>query len=425
MRSMAQESMPVVLHISFQRSSVCTAALAFTLACAPGGAHAEVKWSFGGFGTLVAVHSTEDQADYTASPISLGQAGYSKQWALDVDSRLGAQVGVQLDKRWSAVVQIVQEKGVDGSYEPHLEWANVKYQITPELSVRAGRISLPLFLAADYRKASFALPWLRPPVELYNLIPISSNDGVDATYRWTAWGAKHETQVTLGVANVQITPEISGESRDAYAITHNARIGSLTLRATAAATRMRIGGATELFDAMRSFGPPGEALADRYDIASRKFHIFNAGFNYDPGNWFLIGEVGRANTRSMLGDQTAAYLSSGYRFGTVAPYATLSRVDVNMATSVEGIPTAGLSPAAAGLANIVNSELNARLRAIAAQDTASVGMRWDIAPNYAFKAQLDRVHPRGGSAGTLTNVQPGFRSGHAFEVISAGVDFVF
>ncbi|WBS02972.1 hypothetical protein OU994_01300 [Pseudoduganella sp. SL102] len=415
--------MSSVLFVTRRCKAACAAA--FALACTHGGAYAQAKWTFGGFGTLVGVHSTADQADYTASPISPGQAGYSKEWAFDVDSRLGAQLGVQLDKRWSAVIQVVHEKDVRGSFRPHVEWANVKYQVTPELSVRAGRIALPLFLAADYRKASYALPWVRPPVELYSLMPISSNDGVDATYRWNAWGAKHETQVTLGNADVQITPEIRGKSRDAYAITQNTTIGALTMRATAASTTMNIPGAEEMFDALRSFGPRGVALANRYDIASRKIDIYNAGFSYDPGHWFLMGEIGRVNTRSMLGDQTAGYLSGGYRFGTVAPYATLARVDVNMATQVDGVPTGGLPPAAAGLATLLNTELNARLRSIGVQDTASVGVRWDIAPNYAVKMQLDRVRPRGGSNGTLTNVQPGFRSGHAFGVISAGVDFVF
>jgi hypothetical protein len=389
------------------------------------GAHAQAKWTFGGFGTLAAVHSTEDQADYAANPVSPGQAGYSKTWAFDVDSRIGAQLGVQFDKRWSAVIQVVQEKNIDGSFAPRLEWANVKFQVTPDLSVRAGRISLPLFLAADYRKATYALPWLRSPVELYSLLPIAHSDGLDASYRWNAWGARHTTQVTYGTASVRMPHDANGKSRDSFAITHNATSGALTLRATAADTTLEITGAEPFFAAFRSFGPRGEALADRYDIASRKVNIFSAGFSYDPGNWFLMGEVGRMNTRSMLGDQTASYLSGGYRFGTVAPYATLSRVGANMATRTAGLPTAHLPPEAAGMATLLNAELNARLRSIGVQDAASVGMRWDFAPNYAFKVQLDRVRPRGGSTGTLTNVQPGFRSGHAFRVFSAGVDFVF
>lgn len=406
-------------------STITPALGALALVFSASSAHAdEVKWTFGGFGTQSAVHSTEDHADYTASPISPGQAGFGKTWATDVDSRIGAQLGAQFNRQWSAVVQVVHERGVRHSYEPQIEWANVKYQVTPELSVRAGRIALPLFLAADYRKASYALPWVRTPVELYSLMPISHSDGVDASYRWNALGAKHETQVMAGGASVQITDTISGRSKNVIGLTHNATLGALTLRATAARSALEIKGAEEFFDAMRSFGPAGSALADRYDIRSRNVTVLGAGFNYDPGTWFLMGEVGRVNTRSVLGDQTAAYLSSGYRFGALTPYATYARVHVNNATTIDGIPLTGLPPQAAAVATLVNDELRYRLRSIAAQDALSAGVRWDFAPNYAFKAQVDRATPRNGSNGTLTNVQPGYRS-RPYTVFSASLDFVF
>lgn len=174
------------------------AALVVALGADPGAARADTQWTFGGFGTLSAVHSTETQADYTASQIARGSAGYSRDWAFDVDSRLGAQLGAQFDKHWSAVAQVIEERAADAAYRPRVEWAYVKYQVTPELSVRAGRIALPLFLAADYRKASYALPWVRTPVELYILMPISNSDGVDASLRWNGWGTKQETQAIVG-----------------------------------------------------------------------------------------------------------------------------------------------------------------------------------------------------------------------------------
>jgi len=393
--------------------------------CACGTASAQVKWTFGGFSTLAAVHSTERQADYTASPVAPGQAGYGKDWAFDVDSRAGAQLNAQFDKHWSAVVQVVEEKGVAHAYEPHLEWANVKYQVTPELSVRLGRIALPLFLAADYRKATYALPWLRTPVELYSLLPISTNDGIDAAYRWNAWGARQETQITFGGGTLHLTPEIRGKSRNAFAITHTATAGALTMKATASATTIEIDGTEAFFSALRSFGPPGDALADRYDIASRRVTMLSAGFSYDPGKYFLMGEIGRINTRSLLGDQTAGYLSAGYRFGALAPYVTVASVDANMPTETRGLPIADLAPEAAGLAASLNGALNTQLHAIGIQEAVSIGVRWDIVTNYAFKAQLDRVRPRRGSIGTLIDVQPGFRSGQAFGVVSAGIDVVF
>jgi len=73
-----------------------------------------------GFGTPGVVHASEREADYTSSVMKASGAGGTR--------------------RWSAVLQVVSEQGLDNSYRPRVEWANVKYEVTPELAVRAGRI---------------------------------------------------------------------------------------------------------------------------------------------------------------------------------------------------------------------------------------------------------------------------------------------
>ncbi|MEM8513315.1 hypothetical protein RCH14_002645 [Massilia sp. MP_M2] len=395
------------------------------LAWLQGDARAQATWNVTGFGTVAAVHATQDLGDYTVNPNSPGQAGYSKAWAFDVDSRAGAQLNVRFDKRWSAVVQATQEKSIENSYKTYLTWANVKFQATPELSLRAGRIALPLFLSADYRKVGYALPWLRAPVELYSLMPITNSDGVDASYRWHTGQIKHETTVFLGRATARLNTELTGKARNIVGVTESATAGALTMRVTAAQALLVVPGAQSLFDGLRAFGPPGEALAARYDIAKRHVRVFSAGFNYDPGDWFVIGESGRINTGSILGDQTASYLSAGRRFGNLAPYVTYARLVANLAAQTAGLPLDGLPPEAAAVAGVLNDALNEQLRQIGVQDTASIGVRWDVARSIAIKAQLDRVKPRGGSIGTLINVQPGFRSGQAFNVISLGMDVIF
>ena len=42
---------------------------------------------------------------------------------------------------------------------------------------------LPTFLVSDSRKVGYGNPWVRPPVEVYSLNPITTLDGVDASYR--------------------------------------------------------------------------------------------------------------------------------------------------------------------------------------------------------------------------------------------------
>jgi len=49
-------------------------------------------------------------------------------------------------------LQAVSEQRVDGSYRPQCEWANLKYQATPDLALRAGRLSLPVYLTGEHRK---------------------------------------------------------------------------------------------------------------------------------------------------------------------------------------------------------------------------------------------------------------------------------
>ena len=162
-----------------------------------GAARAQDKpdWRISGFGTLGVVHAGEREADYTSSVFKANGAGATRRWSTDVDSRLGVQLDATLARHWSAVLQVVSEQGLDNTYRPRVEWANIKYQATPELALRVGRIALPVFLTADYRKVGYAYPWVRPPVEGYNVLPVTSSDGIDATLRWGVGPIRNASQV--------------------------------------------------------------------------------------------------------------------------------------------------------------------------------------------------------------------------------------
>lgn len=381
-------------------------------------------WAFGAFGTLSAVHSSEKLADYSASPLNPGQAGATHDWSVGVDSRLGAQLSYT-GARWSAVLQLVAERNLTYSWTPVVEWANVQYQATPELSLRLGRIALPLFLSGDYRKASYALPWVRTPVELYGALPISNSDGVDASYRWQLGQVKNTTQLLYGRTSVKLSDTRRAHARAMAGMSNTSTAGALTVRATALKGEMEMVLAEDLWNGLRQFGPHGQWLARRYETDRKRATVLSVGASYDPGEWFLMAEVGRFNARSFLGDKTAGYVSGGYRFGALTPYATYSRSTANTPTHVEGLPLAGLPPPHAAAAAQLNAGLNGLLSMIAEQDTVSAGARWDAGSNTALKLQFDRVRPRSGSSGTLENLQPGYRHGRSFNVLSMSLDFVF
>lgn len=391
----------------------------------PASADESSRWSFGGFGTLGVAHSGEGAADFTANAVNPGDAGYSRAWSPAVDSRIGMQLGVDLDGGWSAVLQLVSERRLQGGYAPQVEWANIKYQFTPDLSVRVGRIALPLFLAGDYRKAGYALPWVRPPVELYGAIPISSSDGIDASYRWRAGDINNLTQVFLGRTDLSISSMARAQARSLTGLSHTTTAGALTVRASFLTTELSVGLARELFDGLRAFGPQGAALAQRYEVNAKRADVSAIGINYDPGAWFVMGEIGRMNARSFLGDKTSAYVSTGYRLDDFTPYVGYSIARANTPTQVAGLDLAALPPQYRPAAAQLNGGLNQLLSTIARQRSATAGVRWDLHANYALKLQYDRITPQAGSNGTFINVQPGFRSGRSVAVVSAALDFVF
>ena len=409
----------------FRRHALLLAGVAACLAApAARATDGGATYTFSGFGTFGAVHSGYDRADFAASLLKDDGAGATRPVSLDVDSRLGVQFGAAKGK-WSAVLQLVSDQGATGSYMPVVEWANLKYQATPDLSLRLGRIALPMFLAADYRKVGYAYPWARPPVEMYGAVPLTNSDGVDLNYRWRQGAVNHLTQVIVGHTRARYDARSNAIARHMTGITHTVSHGALTARLSALETEITLDLAHGLFNAFRQFGPEGDAIAQRYDVDHKRARVSSVGLNYDPGNWFVTGEVARLDGRSYIGDKSAAYVGTGYRRGDVTAYAVLSRARPRMATRVAGLSTEGMPPEQAATAAALNAALNDMLRYIAAQDSLAVGLRWDAREDVAVKLQHERLRTRGDSYGTLIRIQPGFQPGREVGVTSLVVDFVF
>lgn len=386
---------------------------------------AHPSWSLRGFGSAGAVYSDQADADYTSSILKGSGAGASGRWSPSVDSRLGAQLNLKAGPQWSAVLQVVSEQRRDHSYRPMVEWANIQYQATPDLALRVGRIALPVFLAADYRKVGYAYPWVRTPVEVYGAIPFGNSDGVDATYRWNRGPLKDVTQVFFGSTSRDLPGAGSMATRKLAGFSNTLEYGAASVRMSIFSTELSIDVLRGFFDGLRQFGPQGAVLAEHYAVDHKRATAYSTGASYDPGNWFVMGEMGRMKSRSFLGDTTGVYASGGYRIGDFTPYLSYARVRSNSAATEPGLMLGGLPPPAAAAGAALNAYLSWLLTTIPVQRTISIGTRWDCAADIALKLQFDRVTPLGGSRGTFINVQPGFRSGRSVNVASAVLDFVF
>ncbi len=382
-------------------------------------------WKLSGFGTLGAAHSSERHADYSSSAMKASGAGRSHDWSPQVDSRLGLQADLRLGPRWSAVLQVVSEQHLDYSYRPRVEWANLKYQATPELALRFGRIALPMFVAADYRKVGYAYPWVRTPVEIYGAVPLSNSDGADLTWRWNGDAVRGTTQVFAGRTDVPLYAGARLRGSGIAGLSQTIERGDLSVRASFIATRLTITLFPELFDGMRAFGAPGRALADSLAMERKRATASSIGLNYDPGQWFVLGEAGHYQVDAYLGSSDSAYAGAGYRHGAFTPYLGYARTWGKRPAGPHALALDGLPPSLAQAGAVLNASVETMLRAIPSQSTATLGLRWDAGQNLALKLQYDRVTPRAGSRGTMMNLGPGFRSGRTAQVTSATLDFVF
>jgi len=335
-------------------------------------------FSLSGFGTLGAAHSGEDQADFVSNTGTLvpDGAGYSRRWSFDVDSRIAAQLTANFNSRLSAVVQIIAEQQANNTYTPTVEWANIKYDFTPDFSVRLGRTILPAFLTSTYRKVGYANPWVRPPIEVYNLLPISNNDGVDTAYKLHLGDATNTIETLYGQKDTKSVGGGTVRARDTWEIADTLEYGDLTAHITYHQVRVSLAEGTPFFP----------------------IRLFALGASYDPGDWFVMGEFA-ANRTDAIGNSNGWYVTGGYRIRDFTPYLTYSRLDA-LSNPDLGFPPAG-------------------------QKNISAGVRWDFYRDFDLKLQYEHIDLDAGSAGTLSNIQPGFQPGGTVNVTSMVVDFVF
>ena len=405
--------------------AACAGAVLFALGGAACAATSAPDWTFSGFGTLGVVHSNERQADYASSSMKASGAGRSAGWSRHVDSKLGGQLDLHLDARWSAVLQVVTEQRLDYSYRPRVEWANLTYQATPELALRVGRIAMPMFIAADYRKVGYAYPWVRPPIEVYSVLPLGSSDGVDLNWRWNGETLRSTTQVLFGRTDL---PLYGGARLRGHAIgglSHTVEQGAFSARASLVRARLSLSLFPELFDALDKFGAAGRDLGRRLEVEDKRASALSVGLHYDPGQWFVTGEAGSSKVGGYLGSTRSAYLGGGWRQGSLTPYAGYARVWGRRPPGPDSLAPDGLAPYQAAVGAKLNTALAALMRTVPSQSTFSAGLRWDAAPNFAFKLQHECVTTRAGSRGKFINPVPGYQSGRTAQVSSAALDFVF
>lgn len=316
-----------------------------------------------GFGTGALTWTDTDDAQYVRANQASG-AGKSPRTG--VDSNLGLQVDARINDWMSLTGQGLVRKAGEDAYGADATLAFAKFTLSDSLSLRAGRVGLPLFMISDYRNVGYANILLRPPTELYNLVPINSLDGADATWR-------------QNVGNTTLTGQL------AYGRTSEKAPGGLTTLVITNHRVLNFSAEHGPFTA-RVVRSDAKYSAETGDFATpkRKISFTGAGLGVDWNNIVLQSEYGQ--TRGVGTGKNAWYVMAGYRVGQFVPFYNHGRVTGE-----------------------------------SRQTSDSLGLRWDAFRSAAVKFQVDRVKPEGD--GMFVNVKPGFAGPVTVGAVS--VDFVF
>lgn len=388
-----------------------------------------------GFGTGALTFTDTNKAEFGRPNQATGA---KKSPRTGVDSNLGLQASTDINPWLSATVQgLVRKDGQEG-FGAELAWAFVKAKVSDEVSVRVGRVGLPVFMISDYRNVGYANTMLRPPSDMYSQVPFDSIDGVDGTYQ-TSFGdttltgqlafGKTERVLSTGPASV-----VHLEAKKMLALNLVAEHGPLTVRLGRASAKATIADSVSfntLASGLRAAGAGYgfaqlPALANDLAVNDKKVSFTSAGAILDLNNFLVQTEIGKRKTDSYINDTTSWYVMGGYRFGKFLPYISHSslKADNIVANTVPAACPAGFPAACTPTLRVLSAGVT-RLTTTGTQgqqSTDTIGVRWDLHPSAALKVQIDRIKPKHGQ-GLLLQPAAGFTG--PVTVGAVAVDFVF
>lgn len=360
---------------------------------------------FSAFGTLGVAATDTRLVGYRRDGTGYQGTFDTPDWSMD--TRFGLQVSGKLGETLLATVQFVSKLRYDNTYKPTPTWAALTWTPTRSFQVRAGIINLDLLSAGDLSNVGYTYLWVRPPVDVFGPIPLSSVKGLDVSQSFAlASGASIEAKAYYGSSVDKVQADHLGvwDCR-------GGRNSGGSLKLNAGAFRARIGGSIFRFPnnlpepvpslqgLLRSFGDilgdPGlAASAASVDLRGRSLSSVGLSLAWEEGPYQIQGAIHRATSDSFLFPASwRGFASLGYRVGKVVPYGMFARaVSGRPPQSYLGaLPTMTAGPLAP-LAQGAVAALNGLTRARALdQSTVTAGLRWDFADKADLKVQVDRV----------------------------------
>jgi hypothetical protein len=435
---------------SLRRLPLAAAALLVCVSAQADYTSPDGKFRMSGFGTLGVSKTNNEEAQFNYP----GQGGGSdKDYGLHPDTKVAVQGTYAITDTVSATAQVMTKYRAESAYVPEFEWAFLKWQATPGLTVRGGRMGAPFFMISDFRDVGYANTTVRPNLDVYGQVPVSSFEGVDVTYQFNAGPATVNATVYGGSSSAEFSSarRKSGEPTQPGVVTPldpsefklKNLVGlnltsefdnGLTLRFGHSQGKISLSSqSVDLLLAATASGPPS-ALRPFIDstvvIEKEDVSFTGVGASYDSGTFVLSAEYTKRRSDSFIADTTGWYVNAGYRMGAFTPYVGLSRLKVDDANKSNPLSAAlgavsGTGAVARGIQGLLNVQK-------LTQRTVTAGVRWDFMSSAALKVQFDQIRKPADSYGLFYTVDPGTADARSFlnekrkvNVVSVAIDVVF
>jgi len=385
-----------------------------------------------GFGTAALTATDTDKAEFGRPNQASGATTHPRT---GVDSNLGLQVDAPLNSWLSVTAQGLVRKDAEDDYGAEATWAFVKAKLSDDVSVRVGRMGLPVFMISDYRNVGYANTMLRPPAEVYSQVSFGGVDGADITWQHSFGDTTYTAQFAAGRTRAAINGGPTLEVNRIKALNLLVEHGPLTLRFGRADSRLTLTGSPSMDGLLASLRAAGAGyriaqlapLADAIAIRNKKGTFTSVGASLDWKNTVVQSEYAKRRGDSYLNDTTSWYLMAGYRFGKLLPYVSHASlaIDRKVDNTIPAACPAGYPAACTPTLRALSAAVGTLPYTGVSQGeqvTDTIGLRWDFYRSLAFKFQLDHVRPTA-MAGQLIKPQAGFHG--PVNVGAVALDFVF
>jgi hypothetical protein len=361
-----------------------------------------------GFGTLGLV-STDSKFYGYRRDIAQTDGAFENEFDFNSVSVFGLQLDANINNALDAVYQGVYRDQNDISVDSITSMAFLRFSPNAAWSVRLGRTPIDLFLLSEYRDIGFAYTWAQAPSEVYGLIPYRHLDGLDITYSTQFSDLTLRSKIYTGKSKADIsaadfTQEIKLDNiygvslaLEAMNWTINARYTEVKVAQNTSLQKSLSQGISQIPDAI---WPNSVSFANSISLLNRNIKYVSISGRYDFDSWQLLSEFTHTKSESpIIPKLLAGYVSIIKRYKDHAFYLISAFTDSdNFDISTLNVNTQLLSfvPRGLDLYHAIDQSMNFYA---SNQQTQSIGWRWDIRENLAFKMQLDhtKVEAKGGT----------------------------